>query len=182
MLLSLGVAACGGGQKKDAEEALARADRYYNAMRTEAVKVFPDPVKGLADSLQKAKDLAAAGDHKNAHSMAIDVANMTIRLAKAVPAKRTELDSTYKVISVEITHPVRQTVAKVREFNQSGGLPKGVSRAAFDSLKQDITTWEDDWKTATDFYQKGEIGQAAAKAMEVKANVIGAMKMLGLMK
>jgi hypothetical protein len=179
-LLVLGVSACGAA-KKEAEEALARADRFYGAMETEARKVLPDAVQPIGDSLKRAKDLFAAGDFREARATAVGVAGEAVRVAKLVPGKRTELDSTYKVISIEITLPVRQVVGKIQQLNAAGGIPRGMTRASFDSLKKDVTSWEGEWKTAEQLYQKGEIGPAAAQALKVRTNIVGAMKLLGLM-
>lgn len=172
-------AACGGSTKA-AEEAIARADRFYSGMQEEASKVMPEAVKRLADSLKKAKDQLTAGDGTGATATATDAAGEAVRLAKLVPRKRVELDSIYKVVSVEVTYPVRQAVAKVRQLNASGRLPAGVGRPAFDSLKQVVAGWEDNWKEATDHFKKGELALAASKANEVKASVIAAMKVLGV--
>jgi hypothetical protein len=179
-LLLLGTAACGAA-KKEAEEALARADRFYSAMETEARRVLPDAVQPIGDSLKRAKDLFAAGDYREARAAAVGVAGEAVRVAKLVPGKRTELDSTYKVISVEITLPVRQTVAKIQQLNASGALPRGMNRPAYDSLKRVVAGWEGEWKVAVDHYQKGNIGPATAKALEVRASIVAAMKVLGLM-
>jgi len=178
-LLALGATACTAAQK-DAEEALARADRFYNAMETEAMKVVPTLTAPIGDSLKSAKELMAAGKYREAEAVAVGVAGEAVRVAKLVPKKREELDSTYKVISVEITYPVRQVVNKIRQLNASGSVPKGLSRTAFDSLKKEVVTWEDAWKEAVDLYQKGQINSAASKAVEVKASVVAAMNALGV--
>jgi predicted metal-dependent phosphotriesterase family hydrolase len=177
-LLIVGTAGC--GNTKAAEEAIARADRFYAGMQEEATKVLPDAVKRLSDSLQKAKDLLAGGDGTGAQRVAVDAAGEAVRLAKLVPRKRVELDSIYKVVSVEVTHPFRQTVTKIGQISSSGRMPAGVTRASFDSLKKEALTWEDTWKSATAHYQKGELALAASRANEVKSKIIGAMRMLNV--
>jgi len=177
-LLLIGTTAC--GNTKAAEEAIARADRFYTGMQEEAAKVMPEAVKRLADTLQKAKDHLAAGDGTAAQAAAVEAAGEAVRLAKLVPRKRVELDSIYKAVSREVTYPVQQTVAKVRQLNNAGRIPPGVTRAAFDSVKTVIAAWEGDWKAATEDYQKGQLAAAANKANAVKSSVIAAMRMLGV--
>ncbi|MGE0554859.1 MAG: hypothetical protein AB7R55_15625 [Gemmatimonadales bacterium] len=177
--LAVGATACGAAQK-EAEEALDRADRFYGAMQTEAMKVVPSLTAPIGDSLEVAKQLMAAGKYREAQAKAVDVAGEAVRVAKLVPRKRDELDSTYKSISVEITYPVRQVVNRIRQLNTSGALPRGLSRAGFDSLKTDVTTWEDAWKAAQDWYQKGEIDSAAGRAAALKASVQAAMSVLAV--
>jgi hypothetical protein len=178
-LFLIGTAACG-GDRKAADEAIARADRFVAAMRTEASKVLPEAVKRLEDSLQQAKDQAAAGDHRAARAIATGVAGGAIEVARSVGPKRTEFDSIYKVISFEVTEPVRKTVARARQLSGGGRLPPGVSRVTFDSLRAEIAGWEGAWKTVTEHYYKGEIGPAATKAMALRKSVFDAMKLLGL--
>jgi len=178
-LLLIGIAACSSDQKP-AEEAVARAERFVAAMRTEGAKVLPDAVKRLDDSLKIAKDQAAAKDYRGARATAVAVSSRAVELAKMVEPKRHELDSTYKAISFEVTWPVRKIVTKAKELAAAGRLPKGVSRASFDSLRKDIAEWETRWNSATDLYKKGEIGPAATKAMAVRKDVVGAMKLLGI--
>jgi hypothetical protein len=179
ILLTLGVAACGAA-KKEAEEALARAERFYGGMETEARKVLPAAVQPIADSLKQAKDLFAAGSYAEARAAAVNVAGEAVRVAKLVPGKRNELDSTYKVTSIEITGPVRQVVGKIQQHRNAGSVPRGMTRASFDSLRQDVATWEGEWKKAEEHYQKGEIGPAASQALKVRTSIVGAMKLLGI--
>jgi DNA-directed RNA polymerase subunit F len=178
-LVLFGAAACGGNTKA-AEEDIATAERFFGGMREEAGKVMPDAVKRLGDSLQKAKDLLAAKDGTGAQKMAVDVAKDAVRLAKLVPRKRVELDSIYKMVSVEVTQPFRNTVTKIGQISSSGRMPPGVTRPQFDSLKAEALTWEGIWNDATAAYKKGDLGIAAAKANEVKSKIIGAMKMVGV--
>jgi len=177
--LAVGISACGAAQK-EAEEALDRANRFYGAMQTEAMKVVPDLTAPIGDSLEVAKQLMAAGKYREAQAKAVDVAGEAVRVAKLVPRKREELDSTFKSISVEITYPVRQVVSRIRQLNASGAVPKGLARASFDSLKQDVTTWEEAWSQAQAWYQKGEIDSAASRALALKGSVQAAMSVLGV--
>jgi hypothetical protein len=149
-------------------------------MQEEAGKVLPEAVKRVADSVQKAKDLLAGGDGNTAETTALKASAEAVRIAKLVPRKRVELDSIYKVVSVEVTHPFRQTVTKIGQISSSGRMPPGVTRPQFDSLKAEALTWEGIWNTATDHYKKGELALAASKANEVKSKIIGAMKMVGV--
>jgi len=177
--LALGAIACGRA-KKEAEEAMERAERFYGAMQTEAMKVLPTLTTAIGDSLQAAKDLMTAEKFDEARATALGVQSEAVRVAKLVPGKRTELDSVYKTISVEITYPVRQVLTKIQQVNATGSPPRGMSREAYDSLKKEVVGWESGWKEVSDLYQKGEIGPAASKAMEIKASVIGAMTVLGV--
>jgi hypothetical protein len=178
IFLLVGATAC--GDTKETQEVVDRADRFVTAMKTEAAKVFPESVKRLTDSLQKAKDQFAAGENEAARTTANWAAAEAVSIAKSVEPKRHELDSTFKMISHEVTGPVRLVVDRIRQFRQSGGLPAGVTRARFDSLARDVATWEGAWKEASDNYQKGEIGAAASKAMKIKADIIAAMNLLGI--
>src|SRR5437867_5995258 len=179
-LLLIGAAACNSDQKP-AEEAVARAERFVAAMQTEGMKVLPEPTKRLGDSVKMAKQQLAAKDYRGARATAVAVAGRAVEVAKLVEPKRHELDSTYKVISFEVTWPVRNIVAKAKELTSAGRVPKGMTKAGFDSLKKDVATWEDIWKSATENKQKGEIGVAAAQAQDLRKRVIEAQKVLGLL-
>src|SRR2546427_10823195 len=166
-LLLIGAAACNTDQKP-AEEAVAKAGRFVAGMQREGMKVLPEPTKRLVDSGKTARDQLAAKDYRGARATAVAVAGRAIEVAKLVDPKRHELDSTYKVISFEVTWPVRNIVAKAKELTSTGRVPKGLTKAGFDSLKKDIATWEDLWKSATANKQKGEIGLAAAQAQDLR--------------
>ena len=178
-LLSFGAVGCSRA-KEEAETAIGRSERMVTQLRSQADKILPEDMQRLGDSLQKAKDLAAAGEYQQARSAALGVSGRAISLAKVVGPKRAELDSTYKVISVEITQPVRQVVAKIRQHASSGSLPRGMKRPQFDSLRTVVIGWEEAWKSASESYKSGDLAIAASKAVEIKTSLIEAMKRLGL--
>lgn len=178
-VLLIGAVACG-GEKKAAEEALARAEDFTARFTDQATKVLPEAVKQVQDSLEKTKALMTAGDFKTARTAAIDVSELAVGYAKTVVAKQAERDSVYKVISFEVTGMVRQCVDKTRQLLASGRLPKGATKEQFDSLREVISGWEGEWNKAREFRKNGEIGNAYLQANAVKKSVADAMQVLGL--
>jgi hypothetical protein len=179
-IVVVALAACGPNEKKLAEDAISRADRFVATAQANGGKVLPEAAKGLGDSLAVAKSLAAAGKYRDANNKAVDVANSAIIMAKSVGPRRAQLDESYKTISHTIGPAVKLVVTKVKEIRASGRMPKGMTVATFDSLRTAIVGWEAAWKEAADAYAAGEVGHAAAKAESLKDQVLSAMAMLGV--
>jgi hypothetical protein len=166
---------------KDAETAIARADRMVTAVKDRSIKVMPDETKEMVDSLQTAKARDAAGDHRGALAAASEVASTAIRIANAIGPKSTELNSTFTAIGAEVSARVPRIKARLDQLSAQGKLPAGLSRSRFDSLKADFrTTWKDEWNTAVDDFKQGNLAVAITKATAMKKRIDDANALLGL--
>src|SRR2546425_12401866 len=86
-LLLLGLAGCG-GERKDAETAIVRADRMVTALRDRAAKGLPEETKALVDSLQAAQARAAARDYRAARATAVGGAGQGTDSANSPAGRR----------------------------------------------------------------------------------------------
>ena len=165
---------------KDAEIAIARADRMVTAVRDRSIKVMPDETKAMVDSLQAAKARDAAGDHRGALAAASEVASTAIRIANTIGAKSTELNSAFTEIGAEVSARVPRIKSRLDQLAGSGKLPPGLDRIRFDSLRTDFKTWMDSWNAAVDDFKQGNLAVAISKATAVKKRIDDAAALLGL--
>jgi hypothetical protein len=165
---------------KDAETAIARADRMVTAVRDRSIKVMPDETKAMVDSLQAAKARDAAGDHRGALAAASEVASTAIRIANTIGSKSTELNSAFTEIGAEVSARVPRIKSRLDQLAGSAKLPPGLDRARFDSLRTDFKTWMDSWNAAVDDFKQGNLAVAISKATAVKKRIDDAAALLGL--
>jgi hypothetical protein len=165
---------------KEAETAIARADRMVTAVKDRSVKVMPDETKAMVDSLQAAKARDAAGDHRGALAAASGVASTAIQLANAIGSKSTELNSTFTAIGAEVSARVPRIKSRLDQLAAQAKLPAGLTRSRLDSLKTDFRTWPDMWNAAVDDFKQGNLAVAITKATAMKQKIDDAGALLGL--
>lgn len=178
-LVVVGLAGCGRARKQ-AEEAVGLADRMVTASRERAEKVAPEETRALADSLQVARERAAAGDYQAAAALARRVSETTIELVKSLPSRSTEISSAFMAFSAELPGRVERIRTRLSQLSAGGRVPAGLDRARLDALKAETTSWENTWKGAVRDFQQGNLGAAKAVVTELRKKVAEADSLLGL--
>ena|SRR2546425_6973780 len=178
-LLLLGLAGCG-GERKDAETAIIRADRMVTALRDRAAKVLPEETKALVDSLQAAQARAAARDYRAARATAVGVAGKAIEIANSLAGKSTEFSSAFMAFSAELPQSVERIRHRLSQLPAGSRLPPGLDRAKLEAIKADVPNWSETWKSAVVDFNNGNLGAAIAKATALKQKVTEANTLLGL--
>jgi hypothetical protein len=178
--LVLGLVGCGARKRKEAEAAIARAERMVTAVKDRAVKVVPEETQGLIDSLAAAQRQAAAGDHTLAAVTAHQVQADAIEIANSLAGKSTQLSSDFMAFSAQLPDRVERIRRRVNQLSAGRSLPAGIDRARFDSLAADVPSWSDSWKAAVKDFEGGNLGAASAKAHALERKVAAADTLLGL--
>jgi hypothetical protein len=179
VLVVAGLAGCGRARQQ-AEEAVELADRMVTASRERAEKVAPEETRALADSLQVARERAAAGDYPAATALARRVSETTIELVKSLPGKSTEISSAFMAFSAELPGRVERIRTRLSRLSGGGRLPAGLDRARLDALQAETMGWEETWKGAVRDFQQGNLGAAKAVVAELRKKVAEADSLLGL--
>jgi hypothetical protein len=178
--LVLGVGGCGAGKRKDAEAAIARAERMVTGVKDRAEKVVPDATQALIDSLAAAQRQSAAGDHTLAAITARQVQADAIEIANSLAGKSTQLSSDFMAFSGQLPPRVERIKSRVRQLAGGRALPAGMDRARFDSLAAEVPAWSDTWKAAVKEFESGNLSAASVKAHALQRKLDAAESLLGL--
>ena len=175
--LAVGTTGCAKGS---AESAIAKAEKQVAAIQADAEKVAPTELKALTDSLMAMKARIATGDFSGALMGARQAGTMTRDLTANLATRRGQLNSAFTSISAELPKQLEAVAAKVTALSAMKRLPATIDAAKFAALKARIGGWTAKWTAATEAFKAGNLAEAMAAANEVKAEVAGAMSILGL--
>ena len=178
--LGLVVTACGDGGKAVADAAIKSADAAFAAVRTDATMYVPDQTKGVADAIAAAKDGFAKGEFAKALADAKALPSKISALGEAAAAKKTELTTSWNDMSTGLPKVVEAIQGRVDILSKARKLPAGMTKDAFDSAKSGLATMTRTWTEAGDAFKAGNVVDAHAKALSVKAKAAEVMTALGM--
>lgn len=172
--------ACGGGQKKDAEDAINAAQTAITAAQDEAAKYVPDQLKAAQDSLQSAKDALAKGDYQAALTAAQDASTKAKDLPAAAAAKKDELTKEWASLSESVPKSLETVKKKLDAYSHGAKLPAGMDKAKLADDKAQYTQLQQSWSDASASYQQGNLLDAVNKASAANDGLTKLKEPLGI--
>ena len=166
--------------KDPADLAIKAAETAINATKAEAVKMVPDQVKSLDDSLAAAKEKFAKGEYK----AALDEATLLPIKAKGVmaaaKAKKEELTKKWTETSQELPKMIEDVQNKVDALSKLKRLPAKLKKDKFEEAKAGLASVKDEWTKAQESFKNEKFTDAINVAGSVKDKVINIMEALGM--
>jgi len=166
--------------KDPADLAIKAAETAINATKAEAVKMVPDQVKSLDDSLAAAKEKFAKGEYK----AALDEATLLPVKAKGVMAaakvKKEELIKKWTETSQELPKMIEDVQGKVDALSKLKKLPAKLKKDKFEEAKAGLASAKDEWTKAQESFKNEKFTDAINVAGSLKDKVINIMGALGM--
>lgn len=166
--------------KDPADLAIKAAETAINATRAEAVKMVPDQIKSLDDSLAAAKEKFAKGEYK----AALDEATLLPVKAKGVMAaakvKKEELIKKWTETSQELPKMIEDVQGKVDALSKLKRLPAKLKKNTFEEAKAGLASAKDEWTKAQESFKNEKFTDAINLAGSIKDKMINIMGALGM--
>jgi hypothetical protein len=165
-------------EKGAATAAIKAAETAWTAAKDNVMKVLPADAKTVEDAIAAAKTSLEQGDAKAALAAVKDIPTRIQELTTSLGAKETELKGVWETLSANLPGVVSTVQKRVDVLSKSRSLPAGLDKAAFDQVKTDLGTATSTWVEAEAAQKSGNIGEAVAKAIDVKGLVVKALTAL----
>src|SRR5450631_3609444 len=143
-------------QKEPAEQAVANIDAALGTAHDSAAKYAPDGLQSVEAQVATLKDNLSKGDYKKVLADAPAATTAVTSLQQAAIAKQEEADTKlaqtkqqWRTLSVDVPKRVAAIQSRVDELSKSRRLPKGVSKASFESAKASLDSLNSAWTEAT---------------------------------
>lgn len=175
--LALTMVSCA-SEKGAATAAIQAAETAWTAAKDNVMKILPADGKTVEDAIAAAKASLEQGDAKAALAAVKDIPAKITELTASLGAKETELKGVWELLNANLPGVVQTVQKRVDVLSKARTLPAGLDRAAFDQVKTDMTTATSTWVEAQAAQQAGNIGEAVAKAIDVKGLVVKALNTL----
>jgi hypothetical protein len=174
------LAACGGGGKGPAEEAIKAAEAAVATAKAEAGKFLPDDIKSLEGALAAVKDKFAKGDYKAVVGEAQGLVGKANDLVASAKTKKEELTKSWTTLSEGLPKMVGAIQSRVDILSKSKKLPANLTAEKFAEAKSGLEAATADWAKAQESFKSGNLAEAVALANTVKGKAVQAMEILGL--
>jgi hypothetical protein len=175
--LALTMVSCG-SEKGAATAAIKAAETAWTAASDNVMKILPTDAKAVEDAIAAAKASLEQGDAKAALAAVKDLPARIQELTAGLADKEIELKGVWETLSANLPQVVSTVQKRVDVLSKSRSLPAGLDAAAFEQVKTDLGTATRTWVEAQAAQQTGNIGEAVAKAIDVKGLVVKAMTAL----
>jgi hypothetical protein len=179
LLLVTSLAACG-RDKEIAEKDVKAAEQALAGVQDDGAKLMPDRMKAVNRVIENAKDQLIAGDYRAAMKAAQDAMLEAQALPAAIASRKQEMTTQFKAASDSVPRMLATVKARLDSILASKKLPPGVDAGKVAVLKAELPGWEEEWRTATASFERGDVVAALRKAIELKARAQDAMATLGL--
>ena len=166
--------------KDPADLAIKAAETAINATKAEAVKMVPDQVKSLDDSLAAAKEKFAKGEYKAALDEATLLPIKAKGVTAAAKAKKAELIKKWTETSQELPKMIEDVQGKVDALSKLKRLPAKLKKDKFEEAKAGLASVKDEWTKAQESFKNEKFTDAINVAGSVKDKVINIMEALGM--
>lgn len=170
---------CSGG-KNAAELAIKAAEEAVNVTKAEAVKIVPDEVKSLEDTLTAVKGKFTNGDYKAAMEEATTLAAKAKEVLDAAKAKKEELTKKWTEISQGLPKMFEDIQSKVDGLSKLKKLPADLTKEGFEEAKAGLTSVKDEWTKVQTSFTSGNFAEAVATATSLKDKAVKIMESLGM--
>ena len=171
--------ACSGG-KSAADLAIKTAEQAVNATKAEAVKIVPDQVKSLEDTMAAAKEKFVKGEYKAALEEATALAGKAKEVLAAAKAKKEELTKKWTELSQGVPQMVADIQGKVDSLSKVKKLPASLTKEKFEEAKAGLASVKDEWTKAEESFKTGSFADAVSMATSVKDKAVKVMEALGI--
>lgn len=168
------------GSKEPAELAIKAAEEAINATKAEAVKIVPDEVKSLEDTLTAVKVKFTNGDYKAVLQEATALAAKTKEVLAAAKAKKEELTKKWTEIGQGLPKMFEDIQAKVDSLSKVKRLPAKITKEGFEEAKAGLASVKDEWAKAQASFTSGNFNEAISIASSLKDKAIKIMESLGM--
>jgi lipopolysaccharide export LptBFGC system permease protein LptF len=175
--LALTMVSCA-SEKGAATSAIKAAETAWAAAKDNVMKILPADGQLVEDAIAAAKASLEQGDAKAALAAVKDIPAKITELTASLGAKETELKGVWELLNTNLPGVVQTVQKRVDILSKARSLPAGLDQAAFDQVKTDMTTATSTWVEAQAAQQAGNLGEAVAKAIDVKGLVVKALTAL----
>jgi len=166
--------------KDPADLAIKAAETAINATKAEAVKMVPDQVKSLDDSLAAAKEKFAKGEYKAALDEATHLPVKAKGVTAAAKVKKEELTKKWTETSQELPKMIEDVQGKVDALSKLKRLPAKLKKDKFEEAKAGLASAKDEWTKAQESFKNEKFTDAINAAGSLKDKVINIMGTLGM--
>jgi hypothetical protein len=175
------LAAC--SQKGPASSAVAAAEMAVATIQDDAARFLPDEMQTVETSLSRLKNDFEKGEYKtvvlNAAALNSDIDSLKTKLAvKLDEAKAAAVE--WSSFSADLPRMVTAIQTRVDSLSASRGLPKGLNKDSFETVKAELGVLKGQWAEASGKFEGGNAIAAMATAREAKVRAEELMKQLGL--
>ncbi len=166
--------------KEPADLAIKAAEMTVAATKAEAVKIAPDQVKALEDSLASAKEKFVKKEYKAALEEATALDVKAKQVMAAAKAQKEELTKKWTEISQDIPKMIEDVQGKVDALSKLKRLPKKLAKDKFEEAKLGLASVKDEWTKAEESFKNKSFTDAITMAGSVKDKLIKIMESLGM--
>jgi hypothetical protein len=174
-------------EKEPAEQAVANINTALGSVHDAAAKYAPDGLHSVEAELATLKDNLAKGTYKKVLADAPAVTTAVANLQQTAIAKQEEADTKlaqtkqqWRTLSVDVPKIVAAIQSRVGELSKSRRLPKGVSKAVFESAKANLASLNTTWTEATGAVANEDYAGGVAKGQAAKDRATEIMHQLGM--
>jgi len=178
--VALAVATGCAGPSAKADAAITSASEAIAALGADAEKVLPYEVQQLKSAVAAARDTLAKGGYAAAEALVAEVPVRAQELAGKVAAKRVQLTAELDTLGFALKKNLVAIQTRLDEFARTRRLPRGVTQARVDSVKQVLATAPAEWSAIESQIQAGELDAAYGKGTVLRLKVSQALEAVGL--
>jgi hypothetical protein len=162
-------------QKEPAEQAVANIDAALGTVHDAAAKYAPDGLQAVEAQVATLKDNLSKGDYKKVLAAAPAVTTAVANLRQAAIDKQEEADTKlaqtkqqWRTVNADVPKMVAAIQSRIDALSKSRRLPKGVSKASFESAKAGLASLNSTWTEATGAVAHEDYAGAVAKGQAAK--------------
>jgi hypothetical protein len=175
-------------QKEPAQQAVANIDAALSAIHDSAAKYAPDTLHSVEAQVATLKEDLVKGDYQAVLAAAPAVTTAITALKQDAGAKQSAADAAlaqvkqqWRTLSGEVPKLVADLKSQVDTLSTNHRLPKGVTKASFETIKTDVASLDTMWTDAGNtLASQDDYAGAVAKGQAVKDKATQIMQTLGM--
>jgi ABC-type transporter Mla subunit MlaD len=174
-------------QKDPAQQAITKIDSALSAVHDSAAKYSPDTLQSVEGQVGSIKQSYAKGDYSAVLKAAPTVNTAIANLKQDVDSKQAAADAElakvkqqWRTTSDEVVKLLAGLHTQVDTLSKAKKLPKGITKASFESSKDGVNSLDGMWTDANNTVANGDYPGAVAKGQAVKDKAAELMKALGM--
>lgn len=168
------------GDKSAADLAIKTAEQAVNATKAEAVKIVPDEIKSLEDTLAVAKEKFVKGEYKEALEEATALTGKAKDVSAAAKVKKEELTKKWTELSEGLPKMVEDIQVKVDSLSKVKKLPSSITKEGLEEAKAGLASLRDEWGKVQQIFTSGNLVEAVNAATSLKDKAVKIMETLGI--
>jgi hypothetical protein len=175
-------------QKAPAEQVVADIDSALSAIHDSAAKFSPDALHTVEAQVATLKENLAKGEYKEVLAAAPAVNTAVASLKQDAEAKQAAADAAlaqtkqqWHTLDAEVPKLIAGIHSQMDTLSKMRKLPKGVTKASFESAKTEVASLDSMWAEATNTVaNEDNYAGAVAKGQAVKDKATELMQALGM--